>query len=144
MAFCRYCGSRLNDYDKFCPNCGAAVANERNGSFGNNYGNVNSGQNTPYGADPLNYSTPDAPSGRISAGMLVWSIINIVLCCAPFGVWALVMTILAKNAPSAEEEHRKLRIARTVNIVSTILGVVMYIVYIIYIAFLAAAGIIFW
>lgn len=124
MAFCKHCGNKLNDDDRFCPNCGATAANERNGSFGNNYGNVNSGQNTPYGADPLNYSTPDAPSGRINTGLFVWSIINILFCCMPLGIWALVMTVIARDANSAEEERKKLRTARIVNIVSAILYII--------------------
>ena len=131
MAFCKHCGSKLNEGDRFCPNCGAVVESESNGSFGGNNGNVNSGQNTSYGADPLNYSTSDGPSRNINTGMLVWSIINIIFCCMPFGIWSLVMTIMAKDAPSAEEEQKKLKLARTVNIVSAIIGALVYIVNII-------------
>lgn len=30
--FCTYCGTQLNDDDKYCPNCGAEVKNENNNS----------------------------------------------------------------------------------------------------------------
>lgn len=128
MAFCKQCGSQLNDDDRFCPNCGATVESESNEGVGNNNGNVNPVQNNANGADPLNYSTPEGTGRKMNTGMLVWSIINIVLCCAPLGVWALVMTIMAKNATSDEEMQKKLKIAKVVNIISAIVGAVMFVI----------------
>lgn len=110
MAFCTHCGTQVGDNDKFCPKCGASLANA--GGTQGTYDNRNN----------IRYSSPDAPSGQINTGMLVWSIISIILLCMPLGVWALVVTIMAKDAHTAEEEQRKLSTAKTVNIVATVIG----------------------
>lgn len=115
MAFCTHCGTQVGDNDKFCPKCGASLGNA--GGTQGTYDNRDNPGNKPF----------DPPSGRINVGMLVWSIICIFLC-TPFGVWALVMTITAKNAPTAEEEQKKLETAKTVNIVATVIGAVLVVI----------------
>jgi hypothetical protein len=42
----------------------------------------------------------------------------------PLGVASLILTILAKDAPTVEEEAKKLKTAKTLNLVGTIVGVV--------------------
>ncbi|MBQ9735378.1 MAG: hypothetical protein IJV96_01160 [Clostridia bacterium] len=48
----------------------------------------------------------------------------------PLGVASLVMTIMAKDAPTEEESAKKLKTAKICNIIGTIGGVVIYALYI--------------
>jgi hypothetical protein len=88
----------------------------------------------PYGG--FNNGNPYNPFFRvvqpqkrpISIGLLVFSIINIVLSCFvlpsfTFGIIALVYTIEAQSAKTAEEEIRKKKIALILNITGAVLSV---------------------
>ncbi len=95
MAFCKNCGTELEENVSFCKNCGsaqteAAVAKTKS---------VQS-INVPY---------------------LVWSIINILFLSTLFGIIALVFTILAAGKPY-DEAMEKLKLARIFNLIATILG----------------------
>ena len=68
---------------------------------------------------------------RTNTGLLVWSIINLVLCCMPLGIAGLVMTLNAKNCMSMEEEQQKLKTAKTLNLIGTIGGAVVVVLYIV-------------
>lgn len=63
-------------------------------------------------------------------GQLIWSIINIVLCCVPLGIAALILTILAKDSPSREEELKKIKAARTCNIIGSVSVIALVIIYV--------------
>lgn len=116
MAFCSQCGANVPENVNQCPQCGAAM-------------NAAPQNNIPQGNPYQAYPQGTAPTGQMNTGLLVWSIISLVLCCLPLGIVALVFTINAKNAPTAEEEAKKLQTAKICNIVSLVLGVVGIILY---------------
>ena len=80
-------------------------------------------------AEPVVDDTPVVPEepkkAGLNIGMLVWSIIGLVVCCSPFSIPALIMTILAMNMPVAEAE-KKIKLARTFNIISIVWGVLYF------------------
>ncbi len=130
MAYCSNCGSKLEENAKFCLACGAPVEQT----------NTDTNTNTLHTA-PVENTTP-APakaSGVLNMVQLVWSLINLLLCCTPLGIASLIMAILAKDAPSAEEEAKKLKTAKICNLIGTIVGAVIIIVY----AFVFVAAFIF-
>ena len=115
MAYCSNCGVKLEDNAKFCLSCGTPTEQT---------------ENTETVAPSFEDTTP-APakaSGVLNVGQLVWSIINLIACCMPLGIAGLLMTIFAKDAPSAEEEAKKLKTAKTCNLIGTIGGAVYFIV----------------
>ena len=128
MAFCKYCGNELPEDAKFCTSCGASQSDgtQKQARTENTYVPVQM-----------------PPSRTIKAGYLVWSILNILFCCLPFGIVGLVMTVIARDAVTAEEEMQKLKKAKGWNLAATITGavaVVLYIIYCFVIAFAIAAG----
>lgn len=75
-----------------------------------------------------------APYGATAntTGLLVWSIINIVLCGGGiFGIIALIFTINAKKCFTEQEFKSKTKTAKILNIVATVLAVVGIIFYIV-------------
>ena len=115
MAYCSNCGTKLDENAKFCLACGTPTEQT---------------ENTETVAPSFEDTTP-APakaSGVLNVGQLVWSIINLIACCMPLGIAGLLMTIFAKDAPSAEEEAKKLKTAKTCNLIGTIGGAVYFIV----------------
>lgn len=126
MAFCKNCGSQIDDGSKFCSVCGASQGSTE--------------QQQP--SEPI-YMEPVIPkaSGNLNVGMLVWSIINLLMCCMPLGIASLIMTIMAQNAASAQEEASKLKTAKICNLIGTIATGVLIIAYIILIAVGVAVGI---
>ena len=112
MAYCSNCGTKLEENAKFCLACGTPTEQTEN--------------STTINTAPVEEATP-APakaSGVLNMGMLIWAIINLISCCTPLGIAGLVLTILAKDAPSAEEEAKKLKTAKTCNLIGTIGGAV--------------------
>jgi len=127
MAFCKNCGSRIDDGSKFCSVCGASQESTE--------------QQQP--GEPIYNIEPVIPkaSGTLNVGMLVWSIINLLMCCMPLGIASLIMTIMAQGAASAQEEASKLKTAKICNLIGTIATGVLIIAYIILIAVGVAVGI---
>ena len=112
MAYCSNCGSKLDENAKFCIACGTPTEQTEH--------------STPSNTAPVDEVTP-APakaSGVLNTGMFIWAIINLISCCTPLGIASLVLTILAKDAPSAEEEAKKIKTAKTCNLIGTIGGAV--------------------
>ena len=107
MAFCKKCGAEIEGESKYCSVCGTYQESEVNDQIFNK------------------------ASGKLNVGSLIWSIINVLMCCMPLGIASLVMTILAQNASDAEDEAKKLKTAKTFNLIATIGGAVIIIVYII-------------
>ena len=139
MAFCKYCGAELKDEYKFCGGCGAQVMNIFNEGSAENAENTENTERSgptehtenswvseqgsyeaPQGAAPEQTpdetpdETPEAPvqQGKLSVGMLVWSIINTVfsacMCCLPIGIAPLVFAILSGNADfEVSQKNRK-------------------------------------
>ncbi len=151
MAFCKNCGLELEEGASFCPNCGTnqapataqnntAAQNDtpaqndapaqNNTNSDQNSGTVNEGAATQPGFDPNQFSAPIPPkaSGVLNIAQLVWAVINLLCCCTPLGIAALILTVMAKDAPTAEEEAKKLKTAKTCNIIGTVGGVVIEIV----------------
>ncbi|MBR2346994.1 MAG: zinc-ribbon domain-containing protein [Clostridia bacterium] len=111
MAFCKNCGAELAEDQKFCANCGATL------------------EESPVAVEePVVAEAPVAEEPKkagLNVGMLVWSIIGLVVCCSPFSIPALIMTILAINMPVAEAE-KKIKLAKTFNIISIVWGVLYF------------------
>ena len=111
MAFCKNCGAELAEDQKFCANCGATL------------------EESPVAVEePVVAEAPVAEEPKkagLNVGMLVWSIIGLVVCCSPFSIPALIMTILAMNMPVAEAE-KKIKLAKTFNIISIVWGVLYF------------------
>ena len=118
--YCRNCGAALDDSQKYCSYCGSRILLE-----------------------PRDKPAADKPKkAGLDVGMLIWSIIGLVVCCSPFSIPALIMTILAINMPVVEAE-KKIKLARTFNIISIVWDVLYvtfcFIVGVIFIAGLAEA-----
>ena len=131
MAYCSNCGTKLEENAKFCLACGTPVEQTENTT------------NTTETASFATYTdpVPEKASGNLNVGQLVWSIINIVLCCCcPLGIVSLIMTISAKNASSAGEEAGKLKTAKICNLIATIVSAAFCIIYIAYFILLFIIG----
>ena len=119
MAYCKNCGVALEENAKFCATCGASqeetVAAEIT-------------------TEEIVAPAPKKASGNLNIAQLIWSIINLVACCTPLGIAGLILTIIAKDAPSAEDEAKKIKVAKTCNLIGTIGGIIISILYIAYIA----------
>ena len=112
MSFCPNCGNNLEENVKFCPSCGAKLNDN---------------------AEPIvveNIMNVENKARSLNVGMLVWSIINILMCCMPLGVVALIFTILAKDAATDEVEQKNIKIAKTCNLIGNIAVGVLVIIYI--------------
>lgn len=118
MKKCKFCGSDLADGIAFCSTCGAMV------------------EQTPTFEAELKSEPDTEPQKReLSAGMLVWSIINTLLgacTCASFilGIAGIIFTILAKFATSDKEEKQHLKIAKILNLVATAFTLIIIISFI--------------
>ncbi|MBQ3823566.1 MAG: zinc-ribbon domain-containing protein [Clostridia bacterium] len=133
MAFCPNCGAEVKEGAAFCPSCGAPV----NKAAEPTPAPQPQPQAAPaYTAPQPQYQAPyQAPvqqkaSGQLNTGMLVFSIINIFFCTI-FGIIALIMTITAKDKPTAEEEQKALKTAKTLNIIGIIFGILSIVISII-------------
>ena len=102
--YCRNCGSALDDSQKYCSYCGSRILLEP-------------------GDKPVAAEEP--VKAGLNIGMLIWSIIGLVVCCSPFSIPALIMTILAINMPVVEAE-KKIKLAKTFNIISIVWGVLYF------------------
>ena len=126
MAFCKNCGAELAEDQKFCANCGNAVESEAAPAKAEEPAVVEE----PVAVEaPVAVAEPVVAEEPVKAGlnigMLVWSIIGLVVCCSPFSIPALIMTILAINMPVVEAE-KKIKLARTFNIISIVWGVLYF------------------
>ena len=131
MAFCTNCGNELKENEKFCPECGAEQV--KTGSAEAPYippiADIPTAGATA-GGNPESPAVSTHKERSLNIAQLVWALINVVLCCMPLGVASLVMTIMAKDAPTEEESAKKLKTAKICNIIGTIGGVVIYALYI--------------
>ncbi len=116
MAFCPNCGKQAENNENFCAACGTALNHEENNST----------------SEPINFNTAPKQPKALNTTQLVWSIINLVLCCMPLGIAALICTILAKDATDVLNEEKYLKTAKTCNIIATIVGVVVFVFSFIY------------
>lgn len=108
MKYCTHCGAELHENQVICVKCGCMVQS-----------------GTP--------AAPQMPKKRsMNVGMLIFSIVNLLLCCQPLGIIATLFTALATDAKSDEEEHKKLRTAKILNIIGIIGAVVIWTAYIVF------------
>ena len=106
MKYCTHCGAELHEEQVICVKCGCMVQN---------------------GAP----AAPQAPKKRgMSTGMLIFSIFTLLFCCQPIGIAAIVFTLLANDAKSDEDEQKKLRTAKILNIIAMVFGALILIFYI--------------
>lgn len=150
MATCPQCHANIPDGSANCPQCGAVIGalqapaapqppvnNQVPGGYQQppmyQQPPVNQPYQQPMYQQPPMYAPygPGGASGQTNTGLLVWSIINLVLCCMPLGIAGLVMTLNAKNCMSMEEEQQKLKTAKTLNLIGTIGGAVVVVLYIV-------------
>ena len=129
MAFCRNCGTELQDGQKFCGNCGTPVDNFENKENTNNEYQGSYEEAPKY--EPISEEIfAPAPTGKLSVGMLIWAILNTVFsvctCCLPIGVLPLVFAILTNNV-DAEVSKKRRKIALICNIVVTALIVIAFV-----------------
>ncbi len=144
MAFCRNCGLKLEDGQKFCPSCGTQLAEsapeaanaQANGAASDPNAQPQITINNGNQNENINYAMMGA-SKKLDVPSLVWSIINLLFCCQPLGIASLILTILAKDAPTAADEEKKLKSARICNLIGTIGAAVLYICYFIFVFVLA-------
>ena len=158
MIVCSNCGQQFENTNGYCPYCGTAVnlqnqqINQQQAqgydpnaqqqaqgfdpnAYNNGYNNTNPNGYAPNGYDPNGYNpygyqfNPQQPSGKLNVAQFVWSIINILMCCMPLGVASLIMTIVAQGAATLDEENKKLKTAKTLNLISTIGGGIIVIAY---------------
>ncbi len=102
--YCRNCGSRLDDGQRFCADCGSQIT---------------ASISKPHEDKPKRSGLDD--------GMLVWSIMGLAVIQSVFAIPALVMTILA-SVSSPEEASKRIAIAKKFNIAAIIHGAVSAII----------------
>jgi len=143
MAYCRYCGKEINEGQRFCINCGAPVSEEKQQNYsgynGYNAYNAYNGNNTYNGYSAYNGGMPEQ-KGKLSVGMLIWSIVNIVVLqqLVP-GVIALIFAVL-ENGAELSQAKRYRKVSLILNIIATALGVlaVLLSLFIYFLIFLTA------
>ena len=115
MKICKNCGVELDDNFVVCPHCGVACE-----------------------MAPAEENTASVPN-KLNVGQLVWSIINLAVCCTPLGIASLILTILAKDA-EPEKSRSHLKIAKILNLIGTIGGALIYIAYIVFTVIMVILG----
>lgn len=126
MAFCRRCGNEIKEDAKFCHACGMKTEPT--------YKPAPAPAPAPTPVAPIIQTpTPEKSSGVLKISMLIWSLINLLSCCSPLAIAGLILTILAKDASTAEEERKKLKSAKVCNLIATIISVICVIIYALYI-----------
>lgn len=132
MKFCSICGSKLSRDEKFCKNCGTEVPVTE----------VSDSETVAPAAADVN---PDAASKKLRVGLLVFSIITTVISTCfffvgfPFGLAALILTIVASAVETAKTEKTLVLIAKILNIVSVCLSVISSLAYIPYLIYVISA-----
>ncbi len=93
----------------------------------------------------LNTEASSQPSKKLRVGLLVFSIITTVISTCfffvgfPFGVTALILTIVASKSESAKSEKTLALVAKILNIVSICLTAIILVFYIPYLIYVISA-----
>lgn len=129
MAYCKKCGAQIDGDATYCPSCGANQGESFIGmTFNNDVG-------------------LDRASGKINIGQMIWAIINLISCCQILGIVSIIMVVLAKDAPSAQEEAKKVRCAMICNIIGTVGGIIVTVLSAVYSAvileYIGSSGVVF-
>ena len=153
MAFCKQCGAELGEENKFCGNCGAQIEKaesasetsaEENTEKIENVENNDTYESADQGSyedtcktEPISEEVFNIPeqNGKLSVGMLIWSIINTVfsfcVCCLPVGILPLVFAIMTKKE-DYEKSQKNRKLALIFNIVVTSLMVISFVICAVY------------
>lgn len=126
MAFCKNCGTQVNDGTKFCPKCGQAVDGEA--------------QQQVYQqpAQAYQQQRPPQPSSN-----MVLAILTTIFCCLPTGIYAIIQSSKVDKLYLSGEYDEAVRAAgeaKKWSIIGIVLAVIGWIAYIIFggLAFFAA------
>ncbi len=123
MAFCKNCGSELQQGAKFCENCGAPVEEA----------NVQQAVEQPVYTEAQPVNTPEQEGLAKSA--LILSIVGLVL--AELGLPGIIVSAIAKGkvkkATEAGAIGGKLKAARILSKIGLILSIVMTVFWVVYI-----------
>ena len=101
--YCKYCGAEIEEGLVFCKQCGKVAV------------------------DPVAPEQAVENKPTLNVGMLVWSIINMVICCQPAGIIAFVFTLLAKYEEKVKSD-KYIGVAKICNIVGTVYGALTIVV----------------
>ncbi len=146
MKNCPNCHQQIGDNEMYCPNCGARVDAQ------SQQNTQQYAQNPQPGYDQQQYAQPDysqqqynqqyaqqgqpgqpgAPTKYFNTTpYLVWSILNLLFCCMPLGIWSLVLTTTLNNKPTYQEAEKNFKTAKILCIVGTAAGFVIELLYVI-------------
>ena len=139
MRNCKHCHFEVDDDTLYmCPNCGRvlpkvgeAPASGGSSGSGSSGGSSSSGSSAGSSAGSGSSSSGSsrgssgaAAEKNAGGGLLVWSVVNLVLCTIP-GVAALALTVKGRAQNDAEKQKKYLADAKVWNIVATIAGLAM-------------------
>lgn len=127
MALCEKCSVEVADGIDSCPNCGEQMVAEQPSSQQD--AQVQNEYAQPYYQQPVYTEAP--ASGKMSVGLLIWSIMNTIFNCNILGIIALVFTIMAPNSQTLFEEKKKLKAILILNIIATVLNIISIVVFVI-------------
>ncbi len=129
MKTCPNCQSSVNDNECFCPNCGSKVDAQQTPDVNANNNNTQPNCNQQAGG----YYPPQQSGNQDinTTPILVWSIINLLFCCMPLGIWSLILSVTLNKKPTRQEAEKNYKTAKIICLVGTICGAIFQIVYII-------------
>ena len=155
MKTCPNCQNPVNDNEMFCPNCGIRVdaqqtpdmnagANQQYNQQQNYYQQPNYNQQQNYQQPNYNqqqyyqqpnngYYPPQQPSnwGFNTTPYIVWSILNLLFCCMPLGIWSLILCVTLNKKPTYQDAEKSFKTAKTLCIVGTVVGFIVQILYVV-------------
>ncbi|XP_040278303.1 dispanin subfamily A member 2b-like [Bufo bufo] len=76
---------------------------------------------------PVSYQPPQKD-------YLIWSIVNLICCCLPLGLAALIFSIKTRDATQQNDSFlaaKHSRTARSLNIAATVIGIIITIVFLV-------------
>lgn len=124
MPFCPNCGTPVENLNDTCPSCGMSP----NGAPKDTTPETEAPE-TPVVepeiiTDNADQNSTPAPR-QLNMAQLIWGIVNAACCCTPLGIAGIILAVMAKDAPTDEEEKKKLKIAMILNIIGTAGGAVI-------------------
>ncbi len=118
MANCTHCGAEITDTAFFCDACGMRLA-----APSDEAPKPTEVQEEAAASPDVAPEVPKPASRKLRFSLFLWSIANMALSLLnPLGIVGLAFTFLAASAEEAEEEQRRLRIAKKCNLIASILG----------------------
>lgn len=130
MPFCPNCGTPVENLNDTCPSCGMSP----NGVPKDTAPETEAPE-TPVVEPEIITNNADqnsTPAPRqLNIAQLIWGIVNAACCCPPLGIAGIILTVMAKDALTDEEEKKKLKIAMILNAVGTALVALFFLMYIV-------------